>query len=81
MTTQFIQNKKYKADITLTLAQVFFATNAIIAEKLDEAGFKEITVTGSGTKRKAEGIWRSATQKVDIEKKVSPAIISNITEL
>jgi hypothetical protein len=50
------QGKRYRATITLGFLERF-ASNDTIADKLREAGFTEVTVTGSGGTREAEAIW------------------------
>jgi hypothetical protein len=50
------QGKRYRANISLGFIERW-ASNETIAGKLREAGFSEITVTGSGGSRTAEALW------------------------
>lgn len=59
-------NKPYKARIELGFFEKMAATNEIIAAKLVEAGFRAVTVQGSGGSRMAYGIWdRETMEDVD----------------
>lgn len=66
------KGRRYKATITLGLLQSL-ASNEMIAEKLRDAGFTEVSVAGSGGTRTATGIWSGDT--------VSGAIPNEITEI
>lgn len=50
------QGARYQATITLGLLQSI-ASNEMVADKLREAGFDNVAVTGSGGTRTATGIW------------------------
>jgi hypothetical protein len=50
------QGKRYRATITLGWLERW-AGNETIAAKLTEAGFSEVSVTGSGGTRQAEALW------------------------
>jgi hypothetical protein len=69
------QGKRYRATITLGFLERF-ATNDTIADKLREAGFTEVTVTGSGGTREAEAIW----PKEDVTAEM-PSQIASVTEI
>jgi len=58
------QGKRYKAVVTLGWFEASVASNEMIAEKLSGVGFKEVKVTGSDTRRAAEGIWAKPDQTV-----------------
>lgn len=53
------RGRRYRATITLGLIEQF-AGNELIAQKLREAGFAEVLVSGDGATRSAEGIWPHA---------------------
>jgi hypothetical protein len=69
------QGKKYRAVITLTGFETW-AGNETIAEKLVEAGFKDVRVIGDGGKRSGEGRWG----KPDTTAEIDPHL-SEITEV
>lgn len=69
------QGKKYRATITLQGLDSW-AGNDTVAEKLTEAGFKEVKITGDGYVRKGEGRWG----KPDTTAEVDPRL-SEITEI
>jgi hypothetical protein len=48
--------RRYRATVALSGFEQF-ASNDMIAGKLTQVGFKEVTVTGSGGTRVAEGLW------------------------
>jgi hypothetical protein len=50
------QGKRYRTTITLGMLERL-AGNDIIAERLGAAGFSEVTVSGTGGLRVAEGLW------------------------
>jgi hypothetical protein len=50
------KDKRYRAIIALGLFESF-AGNGLIADKLSDAGFADITVTGDGNTRIAEARW------------------------
>lgn len=50
------QGKRYRATITLGGIERW-ASNEMIAGKLREAGFSEVTVSGIGNTRVAEALW------------------------
>ena len=72
-------NTKYQAKVTLGFL-TSMADNETIANKFREAGFKDVTVTGTGKERTAVGEWPGATKEVDeILKKYS--MLSNIVKV
>jgi hypothetical protein len=50
------KGQRYKAKITLSFLQRL-ATNEMVAGKFQEVGFTDVSVTGSGRTRHAEGLW------------------------
>ena len=53
------QGKRYRATISLGVLERL-ASNATIADRLEAAGFAEVSVTGSGRTRIAEALWPGA---------------------
>jgi hypothetical protein len=51
------QGKRYRATITLGFIERQFTSNKDIAARLTKAGFSNVTVTGDGSDRYAEGLW------------------------
>ncbi|GFO81389.1 MAG: hypothetical protein A49_10160 [Methyloceanibacter sp.] len=66
------KGKRYKATITLGLLQSV-ASNEMVADRLREAGFTDVSVAGSGRTRTAMGLWSGDT--------VSGAIPDEITDI
>ena len=66
------KGKRYKATITLGLLQSV-ASNEMVADRLREAGFTDVSVAGSGRTRTATGLWSGDT--------VSGAIPDEITDI
>lgn len=62
--------KRYKANITLGLLQSL-APNEMVAEKLRQTGFADVSVTGSGQTRVATGTWDRATVSGAIPDEIS----------
>ena len=50
------RGRRYRATISLGLLESL-AGNDLIAGQLRNAGFADVTVTGSGAERQAEGLW------------------------
>jgi hypothetical protein len=50
------QGRRYRASIKLGLIEQI-ADNRLIASKLEQAGFADVTVSGSGAHRTAEALW------------------------
>ena len=50
------QGKRYRATIKLSGLERW-ASNGIIAGRLQDAGFSEVVVTGEGAMRVAEALW------------------------
>ena len=64
------KGKRYRARINLGLLQSL-ASNDMVAEKLRDAGFTDVVVTGSGSARTAEGVWPRDSAAADIPDEVS----------
>ena len=69
------QGRRYRARIELGLFEQV-ASNGMIAERLREAGFAEVNVTGEGRTREAEALWPVADTSAEI-----PAQIAEIEEI
>ena len=65
-----VQNgKRYRATINLGFAQSL-ASNDMVADKFREAGFTDVTVTGSGRTRLAKGLWSDEDSSAEIPDEV-----------
>jgi hypothetical protein len=64
------QGKRYRATISLGMLERF-ASNDSIAERLRAAGFSDISVTGSGSRRLAEALWPSADASAELPKQIT----------
>jgi hypothetical protein len=69
------EGKRYRAKIRLGVLEAI-ASNAKIAEELQKVGFVDVTVSGSGRDRHAEGMWPLADTTAEI-----PDRITSIEEL
>ncbi len=69
------QDKRYRATISLGVLQSF-ADNDLIAGKLIEAGFTDVSVSGSGGTRVAEARWPLADTTAPL-----PSEVAEITEI
>jgi len=65
------QNTRYKAELRLTGFEAW-ASNEMVVSKLEEYGFIDIVIRGSGEKRLAEATWPRKTQTGE----VPPQIVS-----
>ncbi len=70
-----VQDTEYTADIELGFFEKY-ASNDTIASKLVDAGFRMVVVTGSGSARKARGVWVGATQDAEV-----PSQLKNIRQV
>ena len=59
------QGTRYRARLRLGFFEQVASNDAIIA-KLEEAGFLDVAVGGSGRDRQAEGTWGGVTENVDL---------------
>jgi hypothetical protein len=69
------RGRRYRATISLGLIESF-AGNELIADKLRGAGFEEVSVSGSGTMRTAEGLWPNEDATAQM-----PEQITAVTEI
>jgi len=69
------QGKRYRATISLGMLQSF-ADNDLIAGKLIEAGFADVSVSGSGGTRVAEARWPLADATAPM-----PSEVTDVTEV
>jgi len=69
------QGKRYRATISLGSLERW-ASNDTIAERLRAAGFSEVSVSGSGATRMAEGVWPAADASAEM-----PSQITQVTEI
>jgi hypothetical protein len=51
-----------------------FATNGMIADRLREAGFSDISVTGSGATRLAEALWPGADTSAELATQLTEVV-------
>ncbi len=64
--------RRYQARISLGLLQSV-ASNDMVADRLREAGFDDVAVTGSGRTRTATGLWSRDS--------ISGAVPSDISDI
>ena len=64
------KGKRYRAKLTLGLLQSV-APNSLIADKFRDVGFTDVTVSGSGSTRVAEGLWPHDDAAAEIPDEVS----------
>jgi hypothetical protein len=69
------QGKRYRATISLGFIERL-AGNETIADRLRQAGFAEVRVSGTGATRYAEGLWASADATAEM-----PAQIASVSEI
>lgn len=67
------QGKRYRATISLGLLERF-ASNEMIADKLREAGFAEVSVSGSGATRLAEALWSRSDASAEMPTQIRSVI-------
>jgi hypothetical protein len=63
------QGKRYRATISLGLLERL-ASNDAIAERLEAAGFTEISVMGSGRTRIAQALWPGADATAEMPNQI-----------
>lgn len=61
-----LHQTNYEAAITLNAFQAAIATPQLVAKKLQDLGFENVVVNGSGKQYKAVGIWNKPTQEVNV---------------
>ncbi|MFA5898791.1 MAG: hypothetical protein WC829_06720 [Hyphomicrobium sp.] len=69
------QGRRYRASIALGLLERL-AGNDVIAERLRDAGFTDVNVTGSGAERLAVALWPSEDATAEM-----PNQIKAVTEI
>jgi len=69
------QGQRYEATISLGLLESF-AGNDLIATRLEAVGFTDVTVEGSGSKRRAQALWPNADATAAL-----PPQVSDVTEI
>ena len=69
------QGKRYRATIALSGIERW-ASNDMIASRLRDAGFSEVSVTGLGTTRIAEALWPGADTTAEM-----PAQVAEVLEI
>ncbi len=70
------RGRRYAATISLGFVERL-ADNETIAEKFRAAGFSDVTVTGSGNIRHAEGVWSAD----DIMPSSVPEQVTDMSEI
>ncbi len=63
------KDRIYQAEIELGFFESA-ASNSMISGKLEDAGFTEVTVSGSGSDRTAKGRWAGETRNVELPDQV-----------
>jgi hypothetical protein len=63
------EGRRYRAIFSLGFLERL-ATNDMIAGKLREAGFTQVSVSGSGATRVAEGLWPGPDATADMPSQV-----------
>jgi len=66
---QLQHGRRYTADIELGYFEAI-AGNAMIKDKLEDAGFINVIITGDGRRRTARGQWGGETRSVDLPSQV-----------
>ena len=69
------RGRRYRATISLGLLESL-AGNDMIAGRLNAAGFSEVSIKGSGSKRQAEALWPNDDTTAEM-----PEQISTVTEI
>jgi hypothetical protein len=69
------QGRRYQATITLGFVESF-AGNEIIADRLRQAGFADVSVEGTGALRYAAGVWPGDDATAEL-----PEQITAVTEI
>jgi hypothetical protein len=69
------QGQRYRATIALA-GMERWASNEMIAGKLREAGFAEVTVSGVGSTRQAEAVWSQPDSQGEM-----PAQVTEVMEI
>lgn len=64
------QGCRYRATLTLGMLESL-ASNDMIASKLEDAGFSEVTVEGQGSVRHASALWPNGDTSAAMPKQVA----------
>ena len=67
------QGKRYHATVSLGLIERL-ASNEMIAEKLRETGFAEVSISGSGATRVVEALWPRADATEEMPSQVTRVV-------
>lgn len=67
------QGKRYRADIRLSWWEQSVATNEYIAGQFASVGFTDVSVTGTGAQRFAEGLWPHPDQAAQMPAQIVAA--------
>jgi hypothetical protein len=67
------QGKRYRATVVLEGIERW-AGNEMIAERLREAGFADVVVSGSGNRRTAEAAWPGPDNTGEMPKQVADVV-------
>lgn len=70
------RGRRYRAGISLGWAESLVASSDMIKQKLEEHGFADVTVTGSGRQWVAEATWPNDDRTGEM-----PRQISDVTEI
>ena len=67
------QGKRYRATIALGLLERW-ASNDTIADRLEAAGFTEMSISGSGRTRIAEALWPGSDATADLPQQITQVL-------
>jgi hypothetical protein len=72
------QERSYQAEVSLALAPIpaFLISNNLLASKLVSQGFSNVSVTGSGERRKVVATWSKPSTSMVLPAKYAPALVS-----
>ncbi len=71
------QGQRYKARLRLGFFEGI-ASNDTVREKLEDAGFCDVAVGGSGRDRTVEGTWSGATMDVDLPDQIVSSTVERM---
>jgi hypothetical protein len=72
-----VQGARYRARIRLGMFEQI-AANGTIRERLEEAGFADVTVIGTGRDRQADGVWGQPTSDVTLPEQVVAGTVDRV---
>jgi hypothetical protein len=67
------QGKRYRATISLGLLERW-ASNDTIADRLEAAGFTEMSISGSGRIRVAEALWPAPDATAELPQQITEVL-------